>query len=187
MGKLENDHQRKIKNGHFIQAFEFLGNVLKIGQGRMAEMIGCRSSYITNFKKGLRPVPDDVLSALVEASKSVEGCEIYKEYLLGNSDIMLLANVTDEERLEVERKKNNPDYELLRNKECTTESSEISKTDELARSLSHCLSLLHAELAEVISVKHDLMQVRRDLVSALQDVRREISSVDDYPRIAADG
>lgn len=114
MGKIKNDELRKIRNDHFIRAFDHVKNALGMKQGQLAEAIGSQNAYISNFRNGIRPVPDETIEELIRISASKPGLQIYREYLYGNSDIMLLANVTDEDIAEAEMRKNNPDYDIMK-------------------------------------------------------------------------
>ena len=128
MGKIENDELRKIKNAHFLRAFEHVASVLQLSQGELAESIGSKSSYISNFRKGLRPVPDETINGLINISASKPGLQIFSEYLYGNSEIMLLANVTDEEMASAKMRSGNPDYEVLHKRD--VESSRLQKVTQ---------------------------------------------------------
>lgn len=113
MGKIENDELRKQKNANFMKAFKFVATKLKMNQGQLAEAIGSKSAYISNFSKGLRPVPEETIDALVNISAQIPNGQIFREYLFGNSDIMLLANVTDEEMTDAKRRATDPDYDVM--------------------------------------------------------------------------
>ena len=92
----------------------------EIQRNELAERIGSKSSYISNFKKGLRPVPPETISGLINISASKPGLQIFSEYLYGNSDIMLLANVTDEEMVAAKSRSGNPDYEVIHKRDKET-------------------------------------------------------------------
>ena len=113
MGKIENDELRKLKNANFMKAFKHVASKLKMNQGQLAESIGSKSAYISNFSKGLRPVPEETVDALVDISAKIPNGQIFREFLLGNSDIMLLANVTDEEMIAAKRRATDPDYDVM--------------------------------------------------------------------------
>ena len=113
MGKIENDELRKIRNEHFIRAFEYIAKKKGIGQGKLAELIGSKSAYISNFRKGLRPIPEETIEELIRVSAFIPGCQIYEEFLRGNSEIMLLKNVSEEEMVQARLRNSNPDYDVL--------------------------------------------------------------------------
>ena len=104
---------RKQKNANFMKAFKFVATKLKMNQGQLAEAIGSKSAYISNFSSGIRPVPEETIDALVDISAKIPNGQIFREFLLGNSDIMLLANVTDEEMADAKRRATDPDYDAI--------------------------------------------------------------------------
>ena len=116
MARVNDDELRKIRSMHFTRAFEYVAMMLKLTQGKLAEKIGSKNAYISVYKSGVRPVPEEIIDKLIRISASKPGLQIYKEYLLGNSNIMLLSNLTEEEIVEVEFRKNNPDYKILKEK-----------------------------------------------------------------------
>lgn len=122
MARVNDDELRKIRSMHFTRAFEYVAMMLKLTQGKLAEKIGSKNAYISVYKSGVRPVPEEIIDNLIRISASKPGLQIYKEYLLGNSNIMLLSNLTEEEIAEVDFRKNNPDYKILK------EKSELQKS-----------------------------------------------------------
>ena len=113
MGKIENDELRKLKNANFMKAFKYVASKLKMNQGQLAEAIGSKSAYISNFSSGIRPVPEETIDALVSISAKIPNGQIFREYLYGNSEIMLLKNVTYEEMNDAKRRSMNPDYDVM--------------------------------------------------------------------------
>lgn len=185
MGKISNDETRKVRNDHFIRAFEYIAKIKKISQGKLAETIGSKSPYISNYRKYLRPVPDETIEELIRFSASV-GCHIYSEYLYGNSDIMLLANVTDEEIVEVSRRKANPDYETLINKknaeEGTPDQSAMSSIDS-----SSAVNAAIAAYAQLITTKDAIIAEKEARIADLQRTITDKESIirDREARIAS--
>lgn len=158
MGKIENDELRKIRNEHFIRAFEFIAKKKGIGQGKLAELIGSKSAYISNFRKGLRPIPGETIEELIRVSAFIPGCQIYEEFLHGNSDIMLLKNVSDEELVQAQLRGSNPDYDVMeRNRK------ESEKKDELPPASSvDSSSAINAALAAYVELTNRLKQEMSD-------------------------
>lgn len=158
MGKIENDELRKIRNEHFIRAFEFIAKKKGIGQGKLAEMIGSKSAYISNFRKGLRPIPEETIEELIRVSAFIPGCQIYEEFLRGNSEIMLLKNVSDEEIVQAQLRGSNPDYDVLeryRNK--SEKKDEPTPTSSVDAS-----SAINAALAAYVELTNRLKQEMTD-------------------------
>lgn len=164
MGKLENDELRKIRNEHFIRAFNYVATALKMNQGELATAIGSKSAYISGYKSGIRPVTDEVIEGLVRESCIEPSQQIYREYLLGNSDIMLLANVTDDELAEVELRRNNPDYETMQHR---LHDSERKLDTQLSQSLQPASAIdpssaVNAAIAAYIELTNRLKQEMSD-------------------------
>ena len=132
MGKKDNDALRQKKNERFIRAFNYVATARNMNQGELATAIGSKSAYISGYKSGIRPVTDEVIEGLVRESCVEPSQKIYREYLLGNSDIMLLANVTEEELTEVEFRRNNPDYDTIQQR---LRDSERNLDTQLSQSL----------------------------------------------------
>ena len=131
MARVNDDELRKTRSMHFTRAFEYVAMMLKLTQGKLAEKIGSKNAYISVYKSGVRPVPEEIIDNFIRISASKPGLQIYKEYLLGNSNIMLLSNLTEEEIAEVEFRKNNPDYKILKEKSEPQKSSRNTDIDAI--------------------------------------------------------
>ena len=194
MGKIENDEIRKVKNEHFIRAFEYVAQCLSMTQGDLAESIGTRSAYISNFRKGLRPVPEDVIEKLIIASATRPGLQIFREYLYGNSEIMLLANVTDEEMHAAMSRRDNPDYDKMKEKAVGMPSDIptsmmtpmefsffVEKAVEKATSYADkMIAILEKQVAE----KNETIEMQRRRIAELESVQHFYGGDDplkDYP------
>lgn len=161
MGKIENDKLRKIRNEHFIRAFEFIAKKKGIGQGKLAELIGSKSAYISNFRKGLRPIPEETIEELIRVSAFIPDCQIYEEFLRGNSEIMLLKNVSDEELVQAQLRRSNPDYDVLEHYR-----KESEKIDELPPASSvDASSAINAAIAAYVELTNRLKQEMTDRLS----------------------
>lgn len=200
MGKKDNDALRQKKNEHFIRAFNYVATARNMNQGELATAIGSKSAYISGYKSGIRPVTDEVIDGLVRESSVEPSQQIYREYLLGNSDIMLLANVTDEEQAEVELRRNNPDYDTMQQRhrasECvhddsypTTDPSSIinaalaAQMQTIESLKSEKATLLEANARE-LKAKDDLIQSLRDQLAANnQLIAEQKARLIDYRRI----
>lgn len=164
MGKKDNDALRRKKNEHFIRAFNYVATARNMNQGELATAIGSKSAYISGYKSGIRPVTDEVIEGLVRESCVEPSQQIYREYLLGNSDIMLLANVTDEELAEVELRRNNPDYETMQQR---LHDSERKLDTQFSQSLPPASAIdpssaVNAAIAAYIELTNRLKQEMSD-------------------------
>ena len=200
MGKKDNDTLRRKKNDHFVRAFNYVATARNMNQGELATAIGSKSAYISGYKSGIRPVTDEVIEGLVRESCVEPSQEIYREYLLGNSEIMLLVNVTDEELEEVELRRNNPDYDTMQQRLRTSErahddlrpntdpssimNAALAAQMQAIESLkSEKATLLEAHARE-LKVKDDLIQSLRDqLADKDQLIAEQKARLIDYRRI----
>lgn len=172
MGKIENDKERMQRNEHFMTAFKYVAKMLKMNQGELATAIGSKSAYISNFSKGLRPVPSETVEALIRISCS-EGCQkIYSEYLTGNSDIMLLANVSAEQLAEDELRKSNPDYDAMK-------SREQQKRQQVEQSMQHPYVDPGSQMNATIAAQ---MKTIETLESQIDDLRATIADKEEIIR-----
>ena len=191
MGKIEDDLRRKIRNEHFARAFDYIAELKQVTQTRLAGLIDCDTSYISKIRNGTRPVTDEAIEALIRVSATIPDGQIYSPFLYGESDYMLLRNVPDEEIIEVERRRNNPDYDLLQQKKShepqapgdekaastiiSLASTLVKETEELRRQLSeeraNIKSLKEQMSAELDDIKslHATMEADRDTIRAIRE------------------
>lgn len=174
MGKKENDAMRRKKNEHFIKAFKYIAERLKMTQGALAEAIGTKSSYISNFSKGLRPVPEETIEALITVSASKPGMQIFREYLYGNSDIMLLDNVSDKEMIAAQMRKDNPDYDTMERQRQEAESNVLKASH--AQPTIEPGSALNAALAAYMQA---IDMAKADKATLLEAHARELQQLRD--------
>ena len=190
MGKIENDELRKQKNANFMKAFKFVATKLKMNQGQLAEAIGSKSAYISNFSSGIRPVPEETIDALVDISAKIPNGQIFREFLLGNSDIMLLANVTDEEMADAKRRATDPDYDAiqarLKEKEkqldaniaqnlpyidpASQQNASITAYVQLTNRLSDDLKKKEIEMEERLAEKDARIAELKDTIAAKEEI-----------------
>lgn len=79
-----------MKNANLIKAIKHIiyMNLAKTDK-EIAKIIGQNNGNLSNFKNGHKPIPENV------AESFQEKFGIYKEFILGNSDIMLYEDVSD--------------------------------------------------------------------------------------------
>lgn len=178
MGKIDNDALRRKKNEHFIRAFNYVATARNMNQGELATAIGSKSAYISGYKSGIRPVTDEVIAGLVRESCVKPSQQVYREYLFGNSEIMLLANVTDEELAEVELRRNNPDYDTMKQQHraservhddsySTTDPSSIMNAAVAAQ--MQAIESLKSEKATLLEAHARELKAKDDLIQSLRD------------------
>jgi len=189
MGKIENDALRKIKNEHFVKAFKFIAQRLRLGQGKLAEVIGSKNSYISMYKNGQKPVPEETIERLIAFSCKEPGLQIYREYLYGNSDIMLFANVSDEEIAEAELRKNNPDYDAMKNRREEKEkeildmikengtSYHVDEGSMINMTISAQMGCIESLKQQVEDARADLKREKRNADERIADLKSQIADL----------
>lgn len=166
MGKIENNLTRKKKNEHFIKAFEYVASMLKMNQTQLATAIGSKVAYISVYRNCTRPVPDETIDALIRISRRIDSGngQIYKPYIEGYSDYMLLRNVPDDESYNVEQRKINPDYDILKTrheeKNKITEDFQTSFINRDIDSSSAINAALSAQVETIANLKQTIADMK---------------------------
>lgn len=172
MGKKENDQLRKKKNEHFIKAFEYVAECKKMNQTQLAAAIGSKAAYISVYRNGTRPVPEETIDALIRISSTIRSGngQIYKPYLLGLSDYMLLHNVPDDEIVNVELRKTNPDYDIIQ----TRRESKWKEIENRIRQSGQPIPTESMEasrngIADLLDAKDQMIQELRDKYNKMEE------------------
>ena len=63
MGRIVEDETRRLKNDNFIKAFDYIASVKELNQKALADIIGSKSSYISIYRKYVKPVPKETADA----------------------------------------------------------------------------------------------------------------------------
>lgn len=181
MTKQERIKENLQKNEPFITAFDYFARLFTDGsQKDLAVLIGTKSPRISEYRNGKCPVPDEVIDGLIRFSAKKK-MQIYSGYLQGHSDIMLLANVPDEELAEAESRRNNPDYDILQQR---LRDSERNLDAQLSQSLpptsaystTDPSSIMNAALAAQMQTIESLKSEKATLLEAHA---RELKAKDD--------
>jgi hypothetical protein len=106
--------ERKRNNAPFLTAFEHVRKLLDLTKGEMCKQLNVKASRFSEWDKGEKPVPEPVKCALVDLSVHRNVGQISMDYLDGYTDIMLLANIPDDELAEIKMRRSNPDYDQLK-------------------------------------------------------------------------
>ena len=197
MGKIENDKMRKLKNEHFIKAFEYVAQCLNMTQGELAVAVGSKSSYISNYRNGTKPVTEDVIENLIRVSSTKPGLQIFSEYLYGFSDIMLLDNVTDEEMVDAKMRHENPDYDAMRGNIKKEVPYSLPPAFDLSIIIEHAvkaatvyadqnIATLKSQLSDKDKMLDDKEEIISNLKARIRDLEHTIannslSDIEHYP------
>lgn len=174
MGKKANDMVRKIKNEHFIKAFDYVAERLHVNQTELAAVIDSKAAYISGYRNGTRPVPSKTIEALVRISATIDGGhgQIYTPYLMGESEYMLLCNVPDDEIIEVERRRNNPDYEIINQQKKQTHTPYQYPSEDTYKMIDSISYLISGMFQEFGRMKDELADVKKQLVLSIEENKR---------------
>jgi hypothetical protein len=154
----EKIEERKRDNAPFLRAFQFLlDHNVASGKGELAKMIGIQPGLISLYTKGLKRVSEDTKMSLVRISRS----KINMNYLMGKSQYMLLANVPDDEIVEMEMRRDNPDYDLM---EARKAKKEDAAKDELVATLKSQVADLRIQLVD----KQNIIEAKDQLIDSLK-------------------
>lgn len=197
MGKIENDKMRKLKNEHFIKAFEYVAQCLNMTQGALADAVGSKSSYISNYRNGTRPVTEEIIENLISISAQKPGLQIFSEYLYGFSDIMLLDNVTDEEMADAKMRHENPDYNAMRENIKKEGPRSLPQAFDFSLMIEHAVKSATAYADQTIATlksqladKDKMLADKDDLITTLKSRIRDLeltiannslSDIEHYP------
>lgn len=167
--KNEKNEEKRQYNLPFLRAFEYLARILTNGNnGMLAQMIGTNGGHISDWKAGRKRVSNFYMDELVRVSVSAN-MPIHKEFLLGKSNIMLLDNVTEEERERV----TNPDYEAMQKKAAEPLNDPTADLVDLCARVIKEVEYLRKQLTEEIAEVHTL---RMELSATLHQLRGQYQS-----------
>ena len=154
----EKIEERKRDNAPFLRALQFLldQNVAS-GKGELAKMIGIQPGLISLYAKGIKRVSEETKMSLVRISKA----KINMNYLMGKSQYMLLENVPDDEVVEMEMRRDNPDYDLM---EARKAEKEDAAKDELIATLKSQVADLRIQLVD----KQNVIEAKDQLIDSLK-------------------
>ena len=116
---------KKRYNAPFLRAFDYLAKEMMVNQDTLAKVIGGKSSYISALKSGTKRAGEDYMNRLAVAfAKHFKGNQhLNIDYLLGESDYMILENVPDDEVLERMHRESNPDYDVMKQQQQSSASA----------------------------------------------------------------
>ena len=160
MDKINRIKEKADYNSRFIRSFDYLMSVKSLKQSELAYLIGCTSSQISEYRRGTKRVQENTMNALVRVSEGT----LSLAYMQGFSDYMILANAPDEEIVEIQRRRDNPDYDLL--KKHVTGPDDSASVPAWADSI---IQLVSDSIAEAESLRRENQQLRAALYSIIED------------------
>lgn len=156
----------KQENERFLRAFEYIRKSKGLTQAQFAEILGTNSSLISLYKSGKKRVGNDIINRLLMASSGV----IYRRYITGQSDYMLLENVSDEQFRKDMEKEKNPDYELMHG----IEDKSKYGSEEIPKWADTLIGIMSEQIKQNEALTRELRQSIADVNTLRDDLRRLI-------------
>ena len=172
--------EKKKHNERFLTSFKWMKERLNITQDELAKRIGINSPLISEYKGGRKRVSLETMESLVRVSKG----KLSLAYMQHLSDYMLLENAPDEEILEIEKRRENPDYEVMKRKGLNITAtvpvpsssgepipswadSLIYRVSENTKALETLLKENASLCKDMAAMRAEIKQLRADLGAAL--------------------
>ena len=188
MDKNDRFEEKKKYNAPFLKAFDFLAKEKKITDGQLAKMIGTNGSYISDLRNGKKRAGEELQRRLGVA---FEG-RLYMKYLTGESKIMLIENVSDEEIIENQRREENPDYDAIH-----SASSSLPQAFDFSLMIEHAvkaatayadqtIATLRSQLSDKDKMLDDKEEIISNLKARIRDLEltianNSLSDIEHYP------
>lgn len=177
MDKDKKAEERKRLNAPFLKAFDWLTKHEALNQKQMAERLDTNSSLISAYRSGLKLASEFIKSRLIIYSINI-GKEISIDYLNGKSDYMLIENTPEDEIWRLHVSRDNPDYELMENKNEIDKDEEVNKIIRIYEKEMDELKLYHqreceAYEATIASQKETILLLKEKIV----DLKAELSKL----------
>lgn len=180
MDENERFEEKKKYNAPFLKAFDFLAKEKNMTDGQLAKFIGTNGSYISDLRNGKKRAGAEIHQKLGVAF----GGRLYMKYLTGESSIMLLENVSDEEIQENQEREFNPDYDALQQRGRQIPQQNIPDMSSLINSILAKADDTIEALKQRIRDKDEIIQALRDqLADKDQIIAEQKARLIDYRRI----
>lgn len=114
MDEKEKFEANKKCNAPFLRALSVLMKEKSLNQAQVAELLNTKSGTFSDYKNGKKRASQEMYDRLARAF----GGRLNVRYLTGESKYMMLANVPDKEMTEYELRDGNPDFDLIKQREC---------------------------------------------------------------------
>ena len=166
MNILTKQDEIKQANERFLRAFEYLRKRKGLTQAQFSKILGTNSSLISLYKSGKKRVGDDIIDRLLMASKG----KIYRRYITGQSDYMLIENVSDEQFLEDERRENNPDYSIMQPQKENSQAAEPAPDYvALPRWADSIIQLVNEQVKTIEDLRREVAKLREEVSKLFQN------------------
>ena len=163
--------EKKKYNKPFLAAFDYLAKIKTNGnQGEMAKLIGTSSPHVSDWRAGKKRVSEDMMMSLARVS----GGKINMHYMMGESQYMLLENVPDEEIIDYEMRRDNPDYDIIKERQKSEPQKIEDNTNEYIRTLKEQVTDIRIQLNDKERIIESQKQHIHSLEKQIADLRAQI-------------
>ena len=96
--------------------------------------------------------------------------KIYRRYITGQSDYMLIENVSDEQFLEDERRENNPDYSIMQPQKENSQAAEPAPDYvALPRWADSIIQLVNEQVKTIEDLRREVAKLREEVSKLSQN------------------
>ena len=162
---------KKRHNAPFLSSFRWMTERYHLTQKDLAKLIGLNSPLISEYKSGKKRVSVDTMEALVRAS----GGKLSLAYMQGLSGYMLLANAPDEEIIEIQKRRENPDYDIMKNISNNIDTPHTEPIPAWADSLIHLVTDNTVAVQALRDENKQLKEILADVIRDNNKLRQELS------------
>ena len=164
MDILTKQDEIKQANERFLRAFEYLRKSKGLTQAQFSKILGTNSSLISLYKSGNKRVGDDIIDRLLMASKG----KIYRRYITGQSDYMLIENVSDDQFIEDELRENNPDYSIMHPQNANSQAAEPAQDYQpIPKWADSIIQLVSTQVRTIEDLRREISNLREELHAVL--------------------
>lgn len=171
--------EKKKFNKPFLTAFDYLAKIKTKGnQGEMAKLIGTSSPHVSDWRAGKKRVSEEMMMSLARVSDG----KLNIHYLYGESQYMLLENVPDEEIIEYEMRRDNPDYEVIKERKTRTQKIDVN-TNDYIRTLKEQMTDIRIQLNDKERIIESQKQHIQSLEKQIADLRNQVEFLQQSNRL----
>ena len=135
--------EKKKFNKPFLTAFDYLAKIKTKGnQGEMAKLIGTSSPHVSDWRAGKKRVSEEMMMSL----SRVSGGKLNIHYMKGESQYMLLENVPADEMFDYAMRRDNPDYDIIKERKQKEPQKIDNNTNEYIRTLKEQVTDIRIQL-----------------------------------------
>ena len=172
--------EKKRYNKPFLAAFDYLAKIKTNGnQGEMAKLIGTSSPHVSDWRAGKKRVSEDMMMALARVSCG----KINMHYLRGESQYMLLENVPEDEMFDYAMRRDNPDYDVIKERKKSEPQKIDVNTNDYIRTLKEQVTDIRIQLNDKERIIESQKQHIQSLEKQIADLRNQVEFLQQSNRL----